>query len=159
YYNNPSFGYGGYCLPKDTKQCLMNYEGIPQNLIKAVVDSNDTRKNHIADRILNKLESVEPSNTDGVRTVGVFRLTMKTDSDNFRDSAIQGVINRLVSKGIRVVLYEPMLTDRDSFNGLEVINDWDEFVRVSEIVISNRYENCLESVKDKLYTRDIFKRD
>ena len=148
HYNNPSFGYGGYCLPKDTKQLLANYKDVPQNMIKAIVDSNDTRKQHIADAILDRHPEV----------VGVYRLTMKKDSDNFRASAIQGVIEKLRAKGVKIVIYEPTLKE-DSFCGLDVIHSLDEFKNMSSVILVNRSENELEDVEEKVYTRDLFKRD
>ena len=148
HYNNPSFGYGGYCLPKDTKQLLANYKDIPQNLIEAIVKSNDTRKSHIADMILKKNPSV----------VGVYRLTMKMDSDNFRASAIQGVIEKIKAKGKEVVIYEPTLS-ADSFNGCRVIKDFDEFNSLADVVIVNRIDKKVKELDDEIYTRDIFSRD
>ena len=148
HYNNPSFGYGGYCLPKDTKQLLANYKDVPQNMIKAIVDSNDTRKQHIADEILKRHPEV----------VGVYRLTMKKDSDNFRASAIQGVIEKIRAKGVPVIIYEPTLKE-DKFNGLDVIHVLDDFKKLSSVIIVNRSDVELEDVQDKVYTRDLFKRD
>lgn len=148
YYNNPSFGYGGYCLPKDTKQLKANYKDVPENLISAIVSSNDTRKDHITNMILVR----KP------RTVGVFRLTMKTDSDNFRASAIQGIMSRLLSYGIKVVIYEPTLQDNE-FNGIQVISDFNEFKTISDVIICNRMSEELESVREKVYTRDLFTKD
>ena len=148
FYNNPSFGYGGYCLPKDTKQLLANYKDIPEQLIEAIVKSNDTRKDHITDMIL----SNDP------KVVGVYRLTMKTNSDNFRSSAIQGIIERLKNKESEIVIYEPSLNDTE-FNGCKVVNDFEKFSEISDIIVANRYEDTLELVKDKVYTRDLFKRD
>ena len=148
YYNNPSFGYGGYCLPKDTKQLLANYKDVPQNLIEAIVKSNDTRKDHIADMIIKK----------GAKTVGVYRLTMKTDSDNFRASAIQGVIERLRGKGLDVVIYEPTL-NAEKFNGCEVIKDFDTFDEISDVVVVNRNDEKVKKLKAEIYTRDLFSRD
>lgn len=148
HYNNPSFGYGGYCLPKDTKQLLANYKDIPQNLIEAIVKSNDTRKDHIADSILKKNPKV----------VGVYRLTMKMDSDNFRASAIQGVIERIKAKGIEVIIYEPTLV-ADAFNGCKVIKDFDEFNKLADVVIVNRMDEKVKELDDEIYTRDLFSRD
>lgn len=148
HYNNPSFGYGGYCLPKDTKQLLANYEGIPQNLIEAIVKSNDTRKNHIADMILKR----------NPKTVGIYRLTMKTDSDNFKASAIQGVIDNLKENNVNIIIYEPTLKEI-TFNDIKVVKDFDEFSSKSDVIIANRLEEQLNTVKDKVYTRDLFTRD
>jgi len=148
HYNNPSFGYGGYCLPKDTKQLLANYDGVPNNIIKAIVDSNDTRKDHIADTIAKR----------GPKVVGIYRLTMKTGSDNFRQSAIQGVMQRLKDKGIELVIYEPSLTE-ESFDGNKVVNDFDTFKQDADVIIANRLSDELLDVKDKVYTRDVFSRD
>ncbi|MBQ7140963.1 MAG: nucleotide sugar dehydrogenase [Bacilli bacterium] len=148
HYNNPSFGYGGYCLPKDTKQLLANYKNIPQNLIEAIVKSNDTRKDHISNMILNKKPKV----------VGIYRLTMKTNSDNFRASAIQGVIERIKGKGIDVVIYEPTLND-DLFNGCKVIKDFDEFNNLIDVVVVNRIDDKVKTIQDKIYSRDLFVRD
>ena len=148
HYNNPSFGYGGYCLPKDTKQLLANYENIPQNLIEAIVKSNDTRKDHIADMIIKK----------NPKCVGVYRLTMKSGSDNFRASAIQGVIDRLKSNNVRVVIYEPTLSDKE-FNGCEVINDFSKFKKCVDLVLVNRMDENVELIKERVYTRDLFARD
>ena len=148
HYNNPSFGYGGYCLPKDTKQLLANYENVPQNMIEAIVKSNDTRKSHIADEILRRHPKI----------VGVYRLTMKSGSDNFRASAIQGVIERLRAKGVNVVIYEPTINE-NTFNGLEVVHDLKLFKDISDVIIVNRVDNELEDVKEIIYTRDIFSRD
>lgn len=148
HYNNPSFGYGGYCLPKDTKQLLANYKGVPQNMIEAIVKSNDTRKDYIADIVSKK----EP------KIVGIYRLTMKADSDNFRSSAIQGVIDRLKDKNIIVVIYEPTLS-ADEFSGCKVIHDFDEFSQVTDVILANRLEHEIENVKSKVYTRDLYSRD
>lgn len=148
FYNNPSFGYGGYCLPKDTKQLLANYNDVPQNLISAIVDANRTRKDHVADTIIAKNPKI----------VGIYRLTMKMNSDNFRASAIQGVMKRIKAKGIAVVVYEPTLDAEDFFNSL-VIRNFEDFKRVSDVIVANRWDSSLEGVKDKVYTRDIFDRD
>lgn len=148
HYNNPSFGYGGYCLPKDTKQLLANYENVPQNLIEAIVKSNDTRKDHIADMIVKK----------GVKVVGVYRLTMKTGSDNFRASAIQGVIERLRGKGLEVIIYEPTLKV-EKFNGCDIVNDFDKFNEISDVVVVNRPDEKTKELTKPIYTRDLFKRD